>query len=409
MIGRKLGKHRARAVIREGGRAGDPTGLQIEENAHGCFAARIQDYPLDYRHGALALGAALEPPRYGWDLLAQDEALAQFSLHDAVFVDIETTGLRAGAGTQVFLIGLGRFEADRFVLWQGFLRDPKEEPALLEACAQRLVGCSGMVSFFGKSFDRHRLHERFAYWRRSSPFLDLPHLDLYWLCRRLQPRGAEDGKLRTMEGLVAGVEREQDLPGSEAPAAWFAYQRGQPHLLEGVFAHHRDDVLSLLTLAAQLGRLCRASSCEAEAALLLARCLHKRKDERALSYWAKAWTQLDRELRRSCAVEYATMLRRAKDPGSALEVLEVARSDPRDKCFLEASLERIHIHRTLTRDYDAAQREFELAQARLFECGIGWVREQWQQKLNKQAERLRRARSKSQSQGKDKSKGPATP
>ncbi|MHC4263412.1 MAG: ribonuclease H-like domain-containing protein, partial [Planctomycetota bacterium] len=48
--------------------------------------------------------------------------------------------------------------------------------------------------------------------------------------------------------------REDDLPGSFAPAAWFDYQAGRPHLLEDVFKHNLDDVLSLVTLTAHVAR-----------------------------------------------------------------------------------------------------------------------------------------------------------
>ena len=38
------------------------------------------------------------------------------------------------------------------------------------------------------------------------------------------------------------------------PAAWFDYLHGRPHRLEGVFQHNLDDVKSLVTLLAHVGR-----------------------------------------------------------------------------------------------------------------------------------------------------------
>ena len=67
-------------------------------------------------------------------------------------------------------------------------------------------------------------------------------------------RGAyRDQRLATFEGELCGVAREDDLPGSLAPAAWFDFLAERPHRLEAVFRHNELDVLSLVVLAAHLG------------------------------------------------------------------------------------------------------------------------------------------------------------
>jgi hypothetical protein len=88
----------------------------------------------------------------------------------------------------------------------------------------------------------------------APPFAGRPHLDLYHPRRRLYGGGFEDARLRTLERGLCGVEREDDLPGSRAPAAWFDFLHGRRSEIEGVFRHNRDDVLSLVTLAAHLAR-----------------------------------------------------------------------------------------------------------------------------------------------------------
>jgi uncharacterized protein YprB with RNaseH-like and TPR domain len=170
----------------------------------------------------------------------------------------------------VFLVGLGSFEQGSFELWQGFLAEPAEERALLEDVAARIRAASMVVSFFGKAFDRHRLEDKMRMHGIPPPFEGRPHLDLYHPLRRLyRPRPAPgsrtvalDARLRTLERELCGVEREDDLPGARAPAAWFDFLRERPHELEGVFRHNRDDVLSLVALAAHLARCveeCRTS------------------------------------------------------------------------------------------------------------------------------------------------------
>jgi len=253
-----------RAVVADGevhaaGRsAGAPERLVELSNARGVFAAREQVYACDHAHGDWSLAEVLAARAGELAWLAKDPRLAELDLARCVWLDIETTGLSGGAGTIPFLVALGTFEGDGFRLWQAFLRDPGEEAAALAEVAERVRAASGVVSFFGKSFDRHRLEDKMRIHGIEPPFAGRPHLDLYHPLRRLyRPRaggGLDDARLKTFERALCGVEREDDLPGAMAPAAWFDFLHRRPHDLEGVFRHNRDDVLSLVTLAAHLGR-----------------------------------------------------------------------------------------------------------------------------------------------------------
>jgi hypothetical protein len=206
------------------------------------------------RHGAHALADALSANRLVLAREARDERIAEFDPADALYLDTETTGLSGGSGTYVWLVGLGAFEDGRFSVWQGFLPEPAEERLLLELVAQRIRAAAYVVSFFGKSFDRHRLEDKMRLHGIAPPFAEKPHLDLYWPLRRRHRGRFGDCRLRTLERELCGVEREDDLPGSFAPAAWFDFLHGRPHRLEGVFQHNLDDVKSLVTLLAHLGR-----------------------------------------------------------------------------------------------------------------------------------------------------------
>lgn len=235
---------------------------ELERDQERGVLARRTTIEVSRRHGAWELEEALAADRATLALLARDPALADVDLRRALYLDTETTGLSGGAGTWVFLVGLGSFEEDGFRVWQGFLAEPAEERALLEEVAARIRAASVVVSFFGKAFDRHRLEDKMRLHGIAPPFEGRPHLDLYHPLRRLyRPRPAPgertvalDARLRTLERELCGVEREDDLPGALAPAAWFDYLHGRPHALEGVFRHNRDDVLSLVALAAHLSR-----------------------------------------------------------------------------------------------------------------------------------------------------------
>ena len=231
-----------------------PAELVVEQTAEGTVTARNARFGPRRRHGTWRLDEAGEGAPSELALLARDPALERLEPRHAVYLDIETTGLSGGAGTIPFMVGLGRFGASGFELWQGFLRGPEEERALLFEVARRVRESRGVVSFFGKSFDRHRLEDKMRVHGIASPFEAVPHLDLYHPLARLYREALPDTRLATMESTLCGVRRTDDLPGSFAPEAWFDFLAGRPHRLEAVFRHNLDDVLSLATLTGHLSR-----------------------------------------------------------------------------------------------------------------------------------------------------------
>lgn len=234
---------------------GDPSRLSLERSGLGTYAVRREEVSVaGLAHGAFSLTEVDHADPRAIARLTGDPGLGSIDLRRAVFLDTETTGLSGGAGVYVYMVGLGWFEGERYVSWQGFLRSPGEEGAMLQAVADIVGGSDHLVSFFGKSFDRHRLEDKMRIVGVTPPFAGRPHLDLYHPMRRLTRGALNDGKLQTMERELLGFQRARDLPGSLAPAAWFDYLAGRPHLLEGVFEHNREDVLTLTVLAAYLGR-----------------------------------------------------------------------------------------------------------------------------------------------------------
>src|SRR3546814_9879074 len=64
-----------------------------------------------------------------------------------------------------------------------------------------------------------------------------------------------------MERGALGVVREDDLPGSQAPAAWLQYLRGgSSSKLTRAAAHNHQDVVTLAALMAQLVTLHAANA-----------------------------------------------------------------------------------------------------------------------------------------------------
>ncbi|MFT7677281.1 MAG: hypothetical protein ACI8QC_001259 [Planctomycetota bacterium] len=235
--------------------SGEPQNLVLAEGPRGPYWARTELFQGADLHGNWRLDAVdgIDTGIFPW--LTGDGGLAGLDARQAIYLDTETTGLSGGAGTWVFMVGLGRFLPDgSFELWQGFMRGPEDEPALLAEASRRIAEAGSLVSFFGKSFDRHRLEDKMRLCGVAPPFENKPHLDLYHPLRRLFGGSFDDGRLATLERELCGLQRDNDLPGSQAPAAWFDYLAERPHRLEGVFHHNRLDVLSLVTLLAWLGR-----------------------------------------------------------------------------------------------------------------------------------------------------------
>jgi hypothetical protein len=185
---------------------------------------------------------------------ARDGRLSNLDATQSVFLDTETTSLSGGAGVFVFLVGLGRLlPSGMLQIRQYFLDRPSREPALLAAVAEELRTYASAVTFFGKAFDRHRLEDKFRIHGIASNFPAEQHADLYHIAKARFGWKLANGKLRTIEESILDIHRDNDLPGSEAPQAWFDYLAGRPTRLARVFEHHARDVQSLVPLLIRCG------------------------------------------------------------------------------------------------------------------------------------------------------------
>ena len=77
-----------------------------------------------------------------------------------VVLDTETTGLAGGVGTAAFLIGIGYFYQNKYIVEQFFMRDYDEEAAMLNLLAEKTANFDTIVTFNGRSFDIPLLETR---------------------------------------------------------------------------------------------------------------------------------------------------------------------------------------------------------------------------------------------------------
>ena len=165
-----------------------------------------------------------------------------------LYLDTETTGL-GGSGTVAFLVGMG-FLTDRgFEVHQFLMRDYPEEPFLLKHVAAGLGKFDVLCTFNGTTFDVPLLESRFLMNRMDRECLDMPHLDLLHMCRRLWKLRLGRCNLGRLEEVILGQPRTEDLPGSEVPARYFAYLKTKRmELLDDVLRHNAQDIISLCVL-----------------------------------------------------------------------------------------------------------------------------------------------------------------
>ncbi len=210
-------------------------------------------YEPDFQQGSYALEELKQAPLEQAKFLFKDCEGYSPEREELIFLDTETSGLAGGTGTVVFLVGLGYFSGDKFILEQHLMRDFEEEPAQLLAVRSRLEERNAVVSFNGKSFDLPLLENRFVLNRLSFPAPEY-HLDLLHPCRSLW-KHLPSCSLKALERQLLNFSRRDDIDGSEVPELYFSYLREKDmSLLEPVLHHNRLDIISLVALAVHLER-----------------------------------------------------------------------------------------------------------------------------------------------------------
>ncbi|MBQ8082344.1 MAG: ribonuclease H-like domain-containing protein [Clostridia bacterium] len=177
-------------------------------------------------------------------------------LERLLFLDTETTGLSRGVGTIAFLVGIGYFQDDSFIVEQLLMRDYDEELPLLQTLNQRLAAASVLVTFNGKTFDLPLLQNRFLMNGIRTRETEKAHVDLLHAARSVWKLRLKRCNLAALEQAVFGWERQDDLPGSEVPKAYFRYlQNGMFGELEPILQHNAQDIRSLPLLLSELIRI----------------------------------------------------------------------------------------------------------------------------------------------------------
>lgn len=238
-----------------------PSHSRFVDTEDGRFIMRERRYPYSYEHGIYELG----------DLAGNHERLTRVSRRfpemkpvashrGLLFFDTETTGLGVGAGNVPFMMGIGFYTEDEFVVQQLFVRNPGEELAMLSYFAEFSTNFTHLVTYNGRTFDWPVVLNRYVLNRIPYDGNQLEQLDLLYISRNLWKHSLESCRLAKVEEERLGIHRVEDVSGALAPMIYFQYLAdGKVEPLEGVFLHNELDVLTLSTLASHMGAILSGS------------------------------------------------------------------------------------------------------------------------------------------------------
>lgn len=255
----------ARAALELGG--------ALVEHATGAVIVVDREYTADLRHGHLPIGDIVSTITNGTDALqVMGRAWPSFApsategkpAHDRsrmLFLDLETTGLFGGAGTQAFLVGCASIEGTSIRVRQFLMPGFEHERAVLNELQSWAEEHGAVCTYNGRSFDVPLIETRFMFHRVPCPLDGVPHLDMLHAARRLwRHRPVTIGPdnddaactLGVLEKHIAGLHRVGDVPGYEIPSRFFQFVRtGDARPLEAVMEHNRLDLISLAAVLAR--------------------------------------------------------------------------------------------------------------------------------------------------------------
>lgn len=232
----------------------ESVGTRIHDSEN--ITAWENSFAHDHKHGDTLIGAL---KRINTDILldiTMDQRFKDFKHSSALFLDTETTGLAGGTGTLAFLVGLGYYSDNDFIVRQYFMRDYNIESETLNLMADFISNFDYIVSFNGRGFDVPLLESRFIINRIKTNLSSLPHLDLLYPSRSIFKKKLENCRLQTLEKDVLRFFREEDIPSDEIPYLYFRYLRSKnPSLMDKVFYHNNMDIVSLSALTTRVVEL----------------------------------------------------------------------------------------------------------------------------------------------------------
>jgi uncharacterized protein YprB with RNaseH-like and TPR domain len=247
------------------GRAAIILGGAVVERPEGAVIVVDREYRPSSLHGRTSIGDTVSIINDGGgalQVMAQAWPSAEGISGRLLFLDLETTGLFGGAGTQAFLVGCAAIDGDSIRVRQFLLPGFEHERAVLNELQAWARDYGAICTFNGRAFDVPLIETRFMFHRLPCALDGVPHLDMLHAARRLWKQrpltiGTPDPddsscSLAVLEKHLAGLHRIGDVPGYEIPSRFFRFVRdGDARPLEAVLEHNRLDLISLAVVLAR--------------------------------------------------------------------------------------------------------------------------------------------------------------
>ncbi len=233
-----------------------PNGIVVENDYGPCFInRRVQ--PLTEPHGRVIMTDSLrKSPLFdsmlGMPVLRKEDTLA---------FDTETSGLSTGSAAFIFMLGLGYFEGDNYIVDQLILPDLDCEKAFLRQTELIFSRFPILLSYNGKSFDIPMLQSRLRFHMMPDFTGEIKHIDLLHLSRRYWKPRLGSVRLADVEQYILKLQRsDEEVPGYMAPELYrdCLRTRDASHIT-GVAYHNQIDVVSLSAYLLFLNDLCARS------------------------------------------------------------------------------------------------------------------------------------------------------
>lgn len=170
---------------------------------------------------------------------------------DAVFFDIETTGLSRKT-SHLFIIGAIYKEADQVIFLQWFVQRPSEEKEVLTEFSQLVADKKTLLHYNGQTFDIPYVQYRAGFWDLEdpcSPEKGLESQDLYQKMRSLKDLFHCASMKQKDAEKILHFPRKDQVDGKELLEIYHAYMRsGDENALDVLLLHNRDDLFGMLTI-----------------------------------------------------------------------------------------------------------------------------------------------------------------
>lgn len=171
---------------------------------------------------------------------------------DAVFFDIETTGLSSHSA-MLYLLGVLFRKEGRVHMIQWFAESFSDEQAILKAFFDFISGYTTLVSFNGENFDLRFLKKTAEQYHLAHSLDEKTSVDLY---KRIRKTGKltriTSFKLKQIEAYL-GISREDKYTGLELISVYNSYQKKpSKEKLRLLLQHNSDDIEGLIRILPML-------------------------------------------------------------------------------------------------------------------------------------------------------------